>query len=59
VKITLTLVADCDPPPREPIARSLDEALDDLCYRLEDELAGLLLELEAGFAIDTTRRVEP
>lgn len=59
MKITITLVADCDPPPNDPVARSLAEALDDICSELEDKLAELLFALDAVFSIDATQAIVP
>ena len=57
MKITLTIEADCDPPPRND--ERLEEALDDVLNRFEGEVAWVLADFDAGFGIDSTRKIEP
>lgn len=56
MKITVTIVADCDPPPVHDV--HLDEDLDKVCEEAENALADAILTARGSFSIDSSYRIE-
>ena len=56
MRLILTVIADCDPPPRLELRE--EEMLDRLLDWFEDQVAGVLLDAGGGFSIECKREVE-